>query len=89
MKKKTYFVKDIAGLHARPASILCAEASKYDGDVEIIYKDKSVTLKSIMAVMSLGIPHQAEFVIEVNGLEVEEEKQIDIFTKILSEHKII
>ena len=87
MKKEKYIVKDVAGLHARPASILSAAAAKYQGTVDIYYKGKKVTLKSIMAVMSLGIPHQAEFFIEVDG-DLEDE-HINIFTSILKEHKII
>ena len=87
MKNQKYIVKDVAGLHARPASILTAAAARYKGDVDIIYKDKSVTLKSIMSVMSLGIPHQATFYIEVTGEK--EEEQLGILTNILSEHKII
>ena len=87
MKREKYIVKDVAGLHARPASILSAAASKYQGNVDILYKDKKVTLKSIMAVMSLGIPHESEFFIEVDGEK--EDEQLAIFTNILEEHKII
>jgi len=87
MERQKYIVKDKAGLHARPASILSAAASKYRGNVDIIYKDKKVTLKSIMFLMSLGIPYQAEFYIEVNGDQ--EKEQIMTFTDILTKYKII
>ncbi len=87
MERKMYIVKDKAGLHARPASILSASASKYRGNVDILYKDKKVTLKSIMALMSLGIPYQGEFFIEVTGDK--EKEQITSFTDILTKYKII
>ncbi len=87
MIKEKYIVKDVAGLHARPASVLSAAAAKYQEDVDIIYKDKRVTLKSIMSVMSLGIPHAAEFYIEVRGEQ--EKEQIAILKGILTEYKII
>ena len=64
---KTYTVKDQVGLHARPASILVKAASKHQNDIQISYKDKTMTLKSIIAVMSLGIPFGNEFSITVSG----------------------
>lgn len=64
---KTYKVIDEAGLHARPASLLCQAASKFKNEIFLIFNDKKVTLKSILALMSLGIPNQSSFSIEVNG----------------------
>lgn len=65
--KKTFTVKDVAGLHARPASLLVQVASKYPDEAFINYSGKKITLKSIMAVMSLGIPSKEVFEIEVTG----------------------
>ncbi|MEC9485712.1 MAG: HPr family phosphocarrier protein [Candidatus Izemoplasma sp.] len=87
MVTKTYKVTDEAGLHARPASILCKKAMTFDGDVNIVYKDKKSTLKSIMILMSLGIPHNAEFNIEVIGDG--EEILLEELTSVLKEHDII
>lgn len=84
---RTYKVVDEAGLHARPASLLVQVATKYNDDVFITYKDKKLTLKSIMAVMSLGIPEGENFTIEVNG-----ENEVTIFEKleeVLIVHKVI
>lgn len=85
--KKTYTVIDEAGLHARPASLLTQVAGKYDNSITIQHSDKCLTLKSIMAVMSLGIPQNASFTIEVDG-----DNALDILTEleaILVEHKVI
>jgi len=85
--KETFKVVDKAGLHARPASLISAIASKYSGDVNIIYNGKSATLKSILIVMSLGIPFDASFEIEVIGED--ETKPLDQIREVLIENGII
>lgn len=87
MVHKSYTVIDEAGLHARPASLLCQLAMTHDGDVNIVYKGKTSTLKSIMIIMSLGIPYGAKFEIEVDGENKLE--MLDKLTDLLKEHKII
>ncbi|MCF7925130.1 MAG: HPr family phosphocarrier protein [Candidatus Izimaplasma sp.] len=87
MVSKTFKVKDEAGLHARPASILCKKAMTFSGDVHIVYKKSKSTLKSIMILMSLGIPYEAEFAIEVDGDG--ETEMLQELTDILEEHNLI
>ena len=65
--KKEYTVKDPVGLHARPASVLVQKASTYKNEIFIEFNDKLITLKSIIAVMSLGIPFNSNFKIVVEG----------------------
>lgn len=87
MVREAFTVIDEAGLHARPASLLCKSASQYKGDVNIVYNEKTYTLKSIMILMSLGIGQNAEFIIEVNGEyesnKLEELKSILVVNKII------
>ncbi|MBN2604965.1 MAG: HPr family phosphocarrier protein [Bacilli bacterium] len=85
--QKTFTVTDEAGLHARPASLLCNASGKFPGDVYIIYQGKRYTLKSIMVVMSLGIPQGGEFTLEVDGED--EEIMIGTLTSILVDHKLV
>lgn len=87
MVHRSYKVIDEAGLHARPASLLCQLAMTHDGDVNIVYKGKISTLKSIMIIMSLGIPFGAKFEIQVDGDNKLE--MLDNLTALLKEHKII
>lgn len=87
MVKKTFTITDEAGLHARPASLLCAHAGKFPGDVNIVYKDQTYTLKSIMILMSLGIPQGGVITIEVDGEN--EQAHLDELTNILEEHKLV
>lgn len=85
--KRTYRVVDEAGLHARPASLLAQVAGSKPNDVFIEYNDKSLTLKSIMVVMSLGVPYGAEFTIAVSGDDAND--VLDELEAVLVEHKVI
>lgn len=73
--QKKFIVIDPVGLHARPATLLVNEASKYTSDAKIIVGEKEANLKSIMGVMSLGIANGVEFMIDVTGNDAEEALQ--------------
>ncbi|MCA0971817.1 phosphocarrier protein HPr [Halobacillus litoralis] len=60
MAEQTMTITAADGVHARPATALVQVAGQYESDVNIEYKGKSVNMKSIMGVMSLGIPKGAE-----------------------------
>ena len=67
MEKKEYHVTAETGIHARPATLLVQTASKFASDIQLEYKGKSVNLKSIMGVMSLGVGQGADVVITADG----------------------
>ena len=67
MQEQQYKIIAEQGLHARPASILVQKASKFDSDVNLEYKGKTVNLKSIMGVMSLAIGLGSEIKISAEG----------------------
>ena len=69
MEKKEYHVIAETGIHARPATLLVQTASKYSSDIQLEYKGKSVNLKSIMGVMSLGVGQGADVVITAEGAD--------------------
>ena len=78
MKEITVTVVDPVGLHARPATVAVNAASKFKSDVKVTFKERSVNMKSIMGVMSLGIPTQSEITIICNGEdEAEAAKSIE------------
>ena len=70
--KKEFIIVDPVGLHARPATLLVNEASKFASEAKILVGDKEANLKSIMGVMSLGIANGVEFAIETEGTDEEE-----------------
>ena len=70
--EKKFTIIDEMGLHARPATVLVNTAGKFAADITLDYNGKSVNLKSIMGVMSLGVPHNADIVITAEGEDAEE-----------------
>ncbi|NLW28430.1 MAG: phosphocarrier protein HPr [Erysipelothrix sp.] len=87
MKEKTVLVIDPVGLHARPATVAVNAASKFKSEVKITYKGRSVNMKSIMGVMSLGIPTQSEITISTEGDD--EEDAIVAIEEVLRTQKVI
>lgn len=85
--RKEFTVKDKDGLHARPASLVVKAAAKYPGEIDIAYQGKQLTLKSILTVMSLGIPYKETFEVVVAGEG--EQEILDEITNILSENGIV
>jgi phosphocarrier protein len=69
---KTFTITDPIGLHARPATLLVNEASKFASETKIIVGEREANLKSIMGVMSLGIATGINFTIESTGIDAEE-----------------
>lgn len=72
MLKKEFTVVTDTGIHARPATLLVQEASKYSAEVQLEFDGKQVNAKSIMGVMSLGIAQNATFTIVTDGHDEED-----------------
>ena len=67
MEKRDFHIIAETGIHARPATLLVQAASKFGSDVNLEYNGKSVNLKSIMGVMSLGVGKNADVTITAEG----------------------
>lgn len=87
MKEINVLVVDPVGLHARPATVAVNAASKFKSEIKVSFKDKTVNMKSIMGVMSLGIPTQSEIRIMAEGED--EEEAIKSIEEILKAQKVI
>jgi phosphocarrier protein HPr len=87
MKEIKVLVIDPVGLHARPATVAVNAASKFKSEVNVSFKGRSVNMKSIMGVMSLGIPTQSEVVISCNGED--EAVAIESIETVLRQQKVI
>lgn len=72
MQKQEYNITAETGIHARPATLLVQTASKFQSDITLEYKGKSVNLKSIMGVMSLGVGQGSDVVISIDGEDEDE-----------------
>ena len=67
MEKREFNIIAETGIHARSATLLVQAASKFNSDINLEYKGKSVNLKSIMGVMSLGVGQNASVTITAKG----------------------
>ena len=72
MVEKTFTIVDQSGIHARPATTLVQATSQFNANINLEYNDKSVNLKSIMGIMSLGIGQGAEIKIVASGSDENE-----------------
>ncbi|MBP2057610.1 phosphocarrier protein [Lactobacillus colini] len=83
MEKREFHIIAETGIHARPATLLVQAASKFGSDVNLEYNGKSVNLKSIMGVMSLGVGQGADVAITAEGDDEKEaiEAIADTMTK--------
>ncbi|MFP7295833.1 phosphocarrier protein HPr [Neobacillus niacini] len=78
MVEKIYTIIDDTGIHARPSTALVNAASPFKSEVTIEYNGRQVNLKSIMGVMSLGIPKGANVkVVAIGDDELEVISRID------------
>lgn len=75
MAEKSFTVVDQAGIHARPATVLVNAASQFNSELKMEYKGKQVNLKSIMGVMSLGIPSGANIKVIASGDDADDALQ--------------
>ncbi|MEN1970272.1 phosphocarrier protein HPr [Lentibacillus sp. N15] len=84
MQEKTFTITADTGVHARPATLLVNKAGQYQSEVEMSYNGKTVNLKSIMGVMSLGVPKGAEIKVTANGND--EADAISGVEEVIKEH---
>ena len=66
-KKVNIEITNPVGLYASPATELVYAVKLYKSHVTLNYNEKSVNMKSLMGVLSLGIPHKAKIEIVVEG----------------------
>ena len=72
MEIREFHITSETGIHARPATLLVQAASKFNSDINLEYNGKSVNLKSIMGVMSLGVGQGADVTITTDGDDAKE-----------------
>ncbi|MFQ9511801.1 MAG: HPr family phosphocarrier protein [Lachnospiraceae bacterium] len=72
MKTFNYIIKDEIGIHARPAGLLAKEAKGLDSTITISCNGKSADAKKLMALMAMGVKHNDEITVTVEGGNEEE-----------------
>ncbi|MBE5962381.1 MAG: HPr family phosphocarrier protein [Planctomycetia bacterium] len=71
MISKKMTIKIPTGLEARPVALLVQVASQYESNVYVECENKKINAKSIMGMMSLGLPAGEEITITVDGSDEE------------------
>lgn len=84
MTQFTYTIKDPAGIHARPASVLVKLASGFKSKMTVLKGDKSGDLKRIFSLMALGAKQGEELTIQIEGEDEQQAK--DAVLKCLQEN---
>lgn len=67
MKTVTVTLNTEEGIHARPASLLVKEASKYGCEIMILKNGNLFNAKSIMNILSMGASKGDELTITADG----------------------
>ena len=71
------------GLQARPATKLVSKANSFQAERYMEYNDRKVNLKSIMGVLSLGVPANSKVKISVSGSD--EDDAFKAISRIITE----
>jgi len=71
------------GLHARPATKLVSKANSFQSEMVMEYQERKVNMKSIMGVMSLGVPANKTIKIVFNGED--EDEAYKAITRVINE----
>ncbi|HHH84561.1 MAG TPA: HPr family phosphocarrier protein [Firmicutes bacterium] len=72
MLKKEVEIINKLGLHARAAALLVQEATKFDSEIFIEYRNQDVNAKSILGVMMLAASQGNVITLKVSGNDEEE-----------------
>lgn len=67
MYRESIILKNKTGLHARPASILVKEASKFVSEIVIIKEENEYNAKSIMSILSMGAVKGDSLILKAEG----------------------
>lgn len=87
MVAKDFTISNEVGLHARPASQLCALCKRFESDFKGYTRKKTFNPKSVISILATEIKKGTNITIEVNGAD--EEKAMDELAKFfddLAEH---
>lgn len=82
MKSKEVTIELASGLEARPVAMLVQVASQYESRIYMEYANKKVNAKSIMGMMTLGVPAGGKVNVVAEGND--ETKAIEHIGKYLS-----
>lgn len=87
MVKDSFVIVDKIGFHARPAAALAKVAATFSSDIKIQFNDKEQSLKSMLAIMALGVKCNDTITITCDGDDAAE--ALIKIKETLAENKLI
>lgn len=72
MVEKILTVKNRAGIHARPASLIAQTANKFSSEITLEKDSIEVNAKSIMGVITMAAGYNTTVVLKVSGEDEQE-----------------
>ena len=67
MVEKILTVRNRAGIHARPASLIAQTANKFSSEILLEHNDTTVNAKSIMGVITMAAGYNTNLVLKADG----------------------
>lgn len=87
MKSQIVKIIDPIGIHARPASKITNEATKYNSEITFIIDGRTANAKSLINLMALGVKAGNKVEICTKGLD--EDEAMNGLVKVMKETKLI
>lgn len=67
MVSQTFVIRNHAGLHLKPAAMLCTEAIKYKSSITLSFADTETNAKSVLSVLSACVKCNDSITISCDG----------------------
>ena len=87
MKSITVKIIDPIGIHARPASKITNEATKYKSEISFVIDGRVANAKSLINLMALGVKMNNKVEIQAKGFD--EDKAIIAIEQVMKDSKLI
>ena len=87
MKYVIVKIVDSIGIHARPASKITNEATKYKSEIKFIVNGKVANAKSLINLMALGVKTNNK--VEIQAIGSDEDQAILGVQQVMKETKLI
>lgn len=72
MVSETFLIRNHAGIHLKPAALLCTEAIKYQSSIRLSMGDTITNAKSVLNVLSVCVKCNDEITLICEGPDEEE-----------------
>lgn len=83
MQQRDFVIENRVGLHARPAAVCVQLANKFKSNIVVRKDGKSVSAKSILGVLSLGVEGGMKISVAIEGED--EREAMNAFSRLVAD----